>query len=72
MKQQEFGTWVEIPITVFFTRQRYIPTSRHQEGQAAAIGIDDVQIADDIKEWILEKYNQQFIDEAWENIEEAP
>lgn len=66
MPCQEFETWVEIKVRVFYTRQQYIPKSHYQEGQSASIGIVDIELEDDLKNKILVEHNDAFVEEAWE------
>ena len=56
----EFQTWIEIPIYVHFD---------YHPGHKPSVTLNDIEIADDIKEWILEKYKNQLDLECWENLE---
>ena len=65
----QFKTYVEIPITVFFEMQKYIPRSFYEEGQSGGPGIDDIELPEDVKAYIFKHHEDQLIDECWDNIE---
>jgi hypothetical protein len=48
---EQFQTWEEIPVTV----------------HASDKGIEGVEIADDMAEWVLDRYKGQFLKEWREN-----
>ena len=77
MSAIEFVTYIEIPIRVFAEHQKAEHATLTYPGCPATIGIDDIEICtqenhiavdlDDLKNHILEKYNDDFEMESWEH-----
>ena len=77
----DFVTYVEIPIKIFFSMQKFIPRSFHEEGQAGGPVLEDIQfdgtkagfgkcdLPDEIKKYIFARYTQDLSEQCWENIE---
>lgn len=62
-----FETWAEIPIKVYAHKYKAEPMTHHSPGHGPGIGIDDIELPEDVKAYILRKYNDALIDEALEN-----
>ena len=79
MSQTEFISWVEIPVRVYANHQKREHATLTYPGCPGTIGIDDIEIClyDDpfciagslrnLKDSILMKKNDDFIEEAYEN-----
>lgn len=68
-KERQFLTHVEIPIWVHYDVQPEDPMTLTYPGCKAEITMNDITVADDIKEWIMEKYKDQLEMECWDNLE---
>ena len=77
MSQIEYIHWVEIPIRVYAEYQKEERATRHYPGCPSAIGVDDIEILteengapvadlDSLKNYLLVKYNDEFVDSAWD------
>jgi len=77
-KERDFVTWIEIPVRVYFDYQPDEKMTNTYPGCPASIEINDVDFEEhpnpnlinwqDIQDWILKKYGEDLVDEAWEHL----
>lgn len=67
-------TYIEIPVRVYYSKQKYIPTTRHYPGQPAAIVVEAIEIDKDPEipaERFIENYAfEHYLDSLTEICEE--
>lgn len=62
--------FLETPYWIDYDHQPFERQTHNYPGCQESITINDVEIADDLKEYISEKYEDQIIDECWEDYRE--
>ena len=69
-KEREFVTWIEIPVRVYFDYQPPEKAEKHYPGCPASIEINQIDIERDkpLEDWLMEKYSEDLVDEAWEHL----
>lgn len=63
----EFQTWVEIPITVHYTKNPAEGDGWNSPRIPAHIMIDRIELADDLEDWVIEQNYDTLVEEAREN-----
>ena len=71
-KEREFVTWIEIPVRVHFEYQPEEKAERHYPGCPASIEINSIEIergSQSEEDWLMEKYSEDLVDQAWEHLD---
>ena len=46
-------TWIEIPVTVYYTKHPSTGDGRNEQMHPAYVRVDDIELPADVKKWIL-------------------
>jgi len=63
--------FLEIPFWVDYEHQPYERATLEYPGCQESISINDVEIPDDLQEYIQKEYEEQIIEECWEDYKES-
>ena len=69
MKMTDFEMDVEIPVRVFCSFHRADPSSGFYQGHPAYTRIDEIRLPDDVAGYIENKYREEILKAAEENME---